>query len=179
MKYYRVAKTRDSVIHQAMDQPLTSATLRAIRRILRATDQSGRKLFAATGLTASQFMVLQEIERCGETTPGAVATALKFGQATITNITDRLVATELITRHRSARDKRQMILTITQAGRAILNRAPDLLQERFCERLETLPAWEQAMILAALERVGTLLDATGIDAAPLIQTGAIDTPVDD
>ena len=63
---------------------------------------------------------------------------------------------------------------MTEAGRTTLARAPDLLQERFRDRFETLPAWEQAMVLCALERVSILLDAGDIDAAPLIQTGAID-----
>ncbi|MGE4341364.1 MAG: MarR family winged helix-turn-helix transcriptional regulator, partial [Pigmentiphaga sp.] len=157
-----------------MDSPLTHATLRAIRRILRATDRSGGKLFAATGLTTSQFLVLQEIDRRGEVTPSALAAALQFGQATITNIADRLASTGLLTRQRSVRDKRQVIMSITDAGRAALGRAPDVLHERFRDRFEALPTWEQAMLLAALERVGVLLDASDIDAAPLIETGAID-----
>lgn len=159
-----------------MDSPLTNSTLRAIRRILRATDRSGGKLFAATGLTTSQFLVLQEVDRRGEATPSTVALALQFGQATITNIADRLVAAGLLTRQRSERDKRQVIMTITEAGQATLARAPDLLQERFSDRFEALQDWEQAMLLAALERVCVLLDATDIDAAPLIETGAIDRP---
>ena len=157
-----------------MDSSLTNASLRALRRILRATDISGGKLFTATGLTTSQFIVLREVERRGETTPGTVATALQFGQATITNITDRLADGGLLARRRSERDKRQVILTVTEAGRTALARAPDLLQERFRDRFEMLPAWEQAMLLCALERVSILLDASDIDAAPLIETGAID-----
>jgi hypothetical protein len=34
------------------------------------------------------------------------------------------------------------------------------------------------MILSALERLGQLLDATDIDAAPLIDTGVIDRSLD-
>jgi DNA-binding MarR family transcriptional regulator len=157
-----------------METPITNAVLRAIRRVLRAADQGGRKLAAATGLTPSQLLVLQEIERRGETTPSAVAGALQFGQATVTNIVDRLEATALVTRQRSDRDKRQMLLRITADGQAMLEAAPDLLQNRFQERFGALAAWEQAMILAALERLGELLDATKIDAAPLIDAGVID-----
>ncbi|MDO8289846.1 MAG: MarR family transcriptional regulator [Parvibaculum sp.] len=157
-----------------MERQITNATLRAIRRILRATDQGGRKLAAATGLTPSQLMVLQQIERSGETTPSTVAAALQFGQATVTNIVDRLEEAGLATRQRNERDKRQFLLHVTESGRAMLEAAPDLLQERFRDRFEVLPSWEQAMILAALERLGELLDATDIDAAPLIDTGAID-----
>lgn len=157
-----------------MDQPITSAALRAIRRVLRAADQGGRKLASATGLTPSQLLVLQEIEQRGETLPSAVAAALQFGQATVTNIVDRLEAARFVTRERGTRDKRQVVLRITEQGRAVLENAPDLLHKRFQEGFSLLPAWEQAMILAGLERLGELLDAGEIDAAPLIDGGVID-----
>ena len=161
-----------------MEAQITNAALRAIRRILRAADQSGRRLAAATGLTPSQLLVLQEIDRRGETTPSVVAASLQFGQATVTNIVDRLTAAGLATRHRNERDRRQFLLRATAEGRAILDAAPDLLQARFRDRFEELPAWEQAMVLAALERLSQLLDATEIDAAPLIDAGVIDRSAD-
>lgn len=161
-----------------MEAQITNSALRAIRRILRAADQGGRKLASATGLTPSQLLVLQEIERRDETTPTAVAAALQFGQATVTNIVDRLVAAGLATRRRSERDRRQFLLQATPEGRAILDAAPDLLQTRFRDRFEQLAPWEQAMILAALERLSDMLDATTIDAAPLIDTGVIDRSAD-
>ncbi|HEY4547579.1 MAG TPA: MarR family transcriptional regulator [Pedomonas sp.] len=157
-----------------MNNEITTSALRAIRRILRAADLNGRMLSGATGLTPSQLMVLQEIERRGETTPSAVAAALQFSQATVTNIVDRLVEGDLATRQRSERDKRQMILRVTPRGQDVLFQAPDLLQQRFRGRFEELPAWEQAMILAALERLSDLLEAGDIDAAPLIDAGVID-----
>jgi DNA-binding MarR family transcriptional regulator len=160
-----------------MEKHITDAVLRAIRRVLRAADLGGRKLASATGMTPSQLLVLQEIQRHGETTPSAVAAALQFGQATVTNIVDRLEETGLATRHRSEQDKRQMRLRLTQSGRELLETAPDLLQNRFQDRFHTLPSWEQAMILAALERLAELMDATEIDAAPLIDAGVIDRSV--
>ena len=164
---------------RAMNRQITQAVLMAIRRVLRATDQGGRRLAAATGLTPSQLIVLQEIERRGETTPSVVATHLQFGQATVTNIVDRLEEAGLATRQRNERDKRQMLLRVTGEGQALLGKAPDSLQARFQSGFERLPAWEQAMILAALERLGELLDATDIDAAPLLDVGVIDRPVED
>ncbi len=160
----------------AMEAQITNTALRAIRRILRAADLGGRKLAATTGLTPSQLLVLQEIDRRGETTPGAVAASLQFGQPTVTNIVDRLVLAGLATRHRNDRDRRQILLRPTDEGRAALEAAPDLLQTRFRDGFEALPAWEQAMILAALERLSQILDAAEIDAAPLIDAGVIDRP---
>lgn len=157
-----------------METELANPTLRALRRILRITELGGRQLAASTGLTPSQLLALQEIDRRGEAIPSAIASTLQFSQATMTSLADRLVAAGLVTRRRGERDKRQMLLSATDEGRALLARAPDLLQEQFRDRFAALGRWEQAMILAALERLGDLLGATDLDAAPLLDSGAID-----
>lgn len=157
-----------------MDAHIASLTLRALRRVMRATEIGRRQLASATGLTPSQWLVLREIATRGEATPGAVAQALQFSQATITAIVDRLVALDLVRRERGQKDKRQFILSLRPAGEAALSEAPDLLQTIFTQRFATLPDWEQAMILAAVERLAVLMDAQDIDAAPLLDSGAID-----
>lgn len=157
-----------------MDSPISTKTLRVLRRILRASERSGRNLATATGMTPSQLLVLQEVERLGETTPTAIATTLQFGQATVTNIVDRLAAADYLTRTRAESDRRRVLLRVTDAGKAALEAAPDLLQNRFHEGFESLPPWEQALLLASLERLASLLGATDLDAAPLIDGGAID-----
>jgi DNA-binding MarR family transcriptional regulator len=157
-----------------MSGDLTNPTLRALRRILRAADIGGRQLASATGLTPSQLLVLREIERRGESTPSMVAHALQFGQATITNILDRLESSGFVSRQRSEKDRRQVRLQITPSGAGVLEAAPDLLQQQFSERFAGLPSWEQAMILASLERLSAMLGAGEMDAAPLLDAGAID-----
>lgn len=69
-----------------------------------------------------------------------------------------------------------MLLRATESGKAALEAAPDVLQNRFHEGFSHLPDWEQAMILAALERLASLLGASEIDAAPLLDAGVIDRP---
>lgn len=157
-----------------MDADLTHSALRAIRRILRAADQGERRLALATGLTPSQLLVLQEVERSGDITPSEISQALQFSQATITNIVDRLENAALVVRRKGERDKRQIRVILTEKGQAMLTTAPDLLQNRFMARFGSLRGWEQAMILSSLERLGELLDAAEIDAAPLLDSGAID-----
>lgn len=159
-----------------MDQHLTIAALRALRRILRASEVSNRQLAAATGLTPSQLLVLQEIGERGDTSPTELSGALHFSQATITNIVDRLEAGGLVARQRGEHDKRRIYLTATAAGADILRTAPDTLQARFSENFASLEEWEQAMILAGLERLADILGVARNDAAPLLDSGAIDRP---
>jgi DNA-binding MarR family transcriptional regulator len=140
--------------------------LHAIRKILRAAEQSERRVARATGLTPSQVLVLEEVNMGEDVTPSEVAVALQLSQASITNIADRLEELGLLTRRRGERDKRQVRLKLTEQGRRMLAEAPDLMQNRLSHGFDALAPWEQAMMLSALHRLAQLLDS---DALPGLQ----------
>ncbi|MBL3569196.1 MarR family transcriptional regulator [Rhodovulum sp. BSW8] len=148
-------------------------SLIALRRILRATELYGRELARAAGLTAVQIRVLQIVAETGQSTPKTIATRMGVSQATMTTLIDRLVAKGLVDRRRSEADRRQMNIAITPEGRAAIDRAPDPLHDRYVTAFEKLPDYEQAMLVAALERVAALLDAGHLDAAPVLDLGDI------
>ena len=68
-------------------------------------------------------------------------------------------------------DPRRVWLRLLAAGESAFTEAPDPLHETFARRFEGLPDWEQAMLVAALERVATLMDANTLDAAPYLDIG--------
>ena len=162
-----------------MDSEIASLTLRALRRVLRATEIGSRQLATTTGLTPSQLLVLREIDAREKATPSGIAQALQFSQATITTIVDRLEALGFVQRQRGEKDKRRFMLTALPAGRAAIAAAPDSLQMTFTGRFIELPTWEQAMILSAVEKLATLMGAQEIDAAPLLDSGLIDRSTPD
>lgn len=142
------------------------AALVALRRILRATEARARLLADATGLSASQLTILQILTQRAETTAGAIAASADFSQATITALLDKLETRGLVTRRRDEQDRRRIWVALTPAGRTQAKRAPDGLHDRFRDRFQRLPEWEQAYILASLEKIGAML----VDD----QTGALD-----
>ncbi|SIO04382.1 transcriptional regulator, MarR family [Rhodovulum sp. ES.010] len=148
-------------------------SLIALRRILRATELYGRELARAAGLTPVQIRVLQIVAETGMSTPKTIAARMGVAQATMTTLIDRLVAKGLVERRRSETDRRQMNIFITPAGREVIERAPDPLHDRYVEAFDRLPDWEQAMLVAALERVAALLHAGHLDAAPVLDLGDI------
>lgn len=151
----------------------TDISLIALRRILRATELYGKELANAAKLTAAQFRALQIVGEIGHATPSDIATRMGVSQATITALVDKLVARGLVTRERSERDRRQTNVTITAGGQATVDEAPDALQQRYVRKFEALEDWEQAQIIASLERVAAMLDAEDIDASPVLTTGDI------
>lgn len=151
----------------------TDDSLIALRRILRATELYGRDLARAAGLTAVQFRVLQIVAERGQCTPTEISQQMGVSQATITALVDRLVARGVVVRARSQTDRRQTNIAITDAGRRTIDDAPDALQQRYVRKFEALADWEQAMLIAALERVAAMLDAENMDASPVLDLGDI------
>ncbi|MBL8629361.1 MAG: MarR family transcriptional regulator [Rhodospirillaceae bacterium] len=133
-----------------------------------------KRLAGATGLTPSQLVVLQELARCGESTAGAISNTLHFSHAAVTNMVDRLEERAFVARERRDHDRRQVWVKLTPTGKEALSSAPDVMQDTFREQFEKLADWEQAMIVAMLERLTSLLNADTIDAAPVIDAGVLD-----
>lgn len=152
----------------------SEAALIALRQILRATDINSRMLAREVGLTTSQLIILQIIARTKDAMPSQLARDATLTQATVTSLIDKLEAAGLVERRRDTEDRRRVFIDLTKKGRDALASAPDLLQDRFVTRFAQLPDWEQSYLIAALERVATILDAEEIDAAPLLAVDAID-----
>ncbi|MCR9078950.1 MAG: MarR family winged helix-turn-helix transcriptional regulator [Hyphomonadaceae bacterium] len=146
----------------------------ALRQIQRKTEQASKKLAAQASLTPSQLLVMQILAERGEISAGEVSKLTQLKHATITSLVDKLVARGLATRRRCEEDRRRVWLTILPEGQNAITSAPDLLQETFQTRFETLPDWHQAMLVSSLERVAALLDAEDLEAAPILDVGALD-----
>jgi DNA-binding MarR family transcriptional regulator len=145
----------------------------ALRKIIQAIDMNSKQLVKRVGLTGPQLVILQEISTQGEVTAGEIARAVSLSQATVTGILERMEKRGLLARQRSDRDKRRIMVSITATGEQILKDAPPLMQEAFVERFSSLQDWEQTMILSALQRLVTIMDARAIDAAPFLATNPL------
>lgn len=151
----------------------SEAALVALRRILRATELNARTLARTTGLTPSQLITLNLVEHLGDATPTELARRASLTLATMTTLVDRLEDRGFITRRRDEKDRRRMLIRITKSGKKTLAQSPDALQQQFQNRFDALADWEQASLIAALERVAALLGAKDIDAAPVLDIGAL------
>lgn len=152
----------------------SDSALIALRRIQRRTEQASRRLAQTAGLTPSQLRVMQILSERGETSAGEIADLTQLKHATITSLVDKLTQRGFVTRRRCDTDRRRVWLTMEPSGEAAIKAAPDLLQDTFAAGFKDLPDWHQSMLLSALESVATLLDAEGVDAAPVLDIGALD-----
>ena len=93
---------------------------------------------------------------------------------------DRLERAGLVSREKSSKDKRVVNVRLTDEGRSKLEIAPEPLQAEFLRKYRKLADWEQQMLKSSLLRIAAMMDAEDLDAAPILQTGAIvDTQTSD
>jgi DNA-binding MarR family transcriptional regulator len=149
----------------------------ALRRITRAIDLRSRTLLQDYGLTAPQLTTLRAIARLEPASAGAIADQVHLARPTVTGILDRLERRGLIRRARGERDRRSVAISLSDEGRAVLQRAPSLLQDQFQEGLLRLPEWERTQILATLQRIADMMDAAKIEAAPVLSSELADATV--
>jgi DNA-binding MarR family transcriptional regulator len=165
------------------DSRVEQDVLRSLRRIIQAVDLYSRKLASQHGLTGPQLVCLREIRRQGPLNPGLLARSVSLTPPTVSGILDRLEARGLLTRHRRHRDKRQVLVQLTEAGQRVVGQTPPPLQELFTQRLGALPPKRRRVIADVLHQVVELMEAEDIDAAPLLARGeanphVVDMPIE-
>lgn len=143
----------------------------SLRRIIRAIELHSRKLATDFGITGPQLLCLMALREETPLTIKKLAQSAYLSASTVVGIVDRLEEKDLVTRIRSASDRRAVQISVTDKGRALLVSAPSPIQESLARALENLPDKEKITIAQALEKVVDLMEARGIDAAPVLETG--------
>ena len=147
----------------------------SIRKIIRAIDLRSKKLSKEAGITGPQLMVLQELARVKGVTAKEVSVNVNLSQATVTSILDRLEVKGFIKRVRSESDRRRVALFLSDEGANALISAPQPIEDSFVEKFCSLKEWEQFQLLSSVERIAEMMDASDLDAAPVLNLGDLDS----
>lgn len=143
--------------------------LTQIRKIIRAIDLHSNKLMQRYNMTGPQLIICTTLVKHKKLTVTDLANEVHVSKATVVSILERLTKKEYIERVRDSEDKRKVIVKPTQKLIAFLEKNPlNLLQENFIQKFEDLKEWEKSIILASFERVSDMMNATEIEAAPIL-----------
>ena len=145
----------------------------SLRKVIRAIDLHSKHLSKTSGLTSPQLLIMLEIDKAAGINSSQIAKNVNLSAATVTNILDRLENKSLVSRMRDTQDKRKVSLYLTDSGQALLQNAPQALQEHFIEKFTNLAQWEQSQLLSSMERLSAMMNADEIDAAPLLELNAM------
>lgn len=135
--------------------------LASLRRISRAIDVRSRRLVREHLLTSPQLVCLRTLAATGPMMPSELARAVSLSQATVTGILDRLAERRLVTRRRNPRDKRCVVVRVTERGTEALEAAPSPLQGGFSERFAALDLSAQQRIASTLALVADMMEDEG------------------
>ena len=142
----------------------------SLRKIMRSVDLHSKQLVAQYGLTGPQMLLLKYIYEGGAEglINSSLAKKASLSMATITSIIERLEKKGYVKKVRSDTDKRKTYLIATPACQVIMDKRPNLLQEKFIKKFESLKEWEQTLLLSSFERVADMMGAESLDVAPIL-----------
>lgn len=91
-------------------------TFRSLRRVMLALRGRWQAALVTYDLTFPQWLVLKAVQRRGRMSVGELAETCAVTAANVTGILDRLERDALVTRSRSAEDRRVVYVRLTEAG---------------------------------------------------------------
>ncbi|MGH3226442.1 MAG: MarR family winged helix-turn-helix transcriptional regulator [Streptosporangiaceae bacterium] len=138
------------------DEAAVDAVLAASRTLIAVATRSLGA--AAEETTIAQYRALVVLASRGPQRMVDLAGALGVAPSTAGRMCDRLVRKALIRRHRARADRRAVLVSLTAAGRQVVDQATARRRELLAGILEQLPAGQQRAVAEAL---GTFAAAAG------------------
>ncbi|NNG18280.1 MarR family transcriptional regulator [Naumannella sp. ID2617S] len=127
--------------------------LSRVSRLARLLDRARHQAFADHGIVAWEFDVLAALRRAGEPyrlTPGQLLRETMVTSGTMTNRVDRLVSRGLVRRAPDPSDRRGVLVSLSDAGREVVDGALASLLAHESELLDGLDREQQKEISGLL-----------------------------
>jgi DNA-binding MarR family transcriptional regulator len=128
--------------------------------MLRVTDRQAQ---AELGVSGAQLFVLAELGRTPSLSLNDLATRTLTDQSSVSVVVTRLVEAGLVTRDRDTRDARRLVLNLTRSGRALLQKAPPVAQERLLSVFDRLSGDARRRFADTFEEI---VENAGVDDGP-------------
>jgi MarR family 2-MHQ and catechol resistance regulon transcriptional repressor len=139
----------------------TATAVRALNtfiKLMRATDAVNAHLappLALAGLTTGQLGILEALLFLGPMRQCALAAKLLRSTSNVTTILDNLEKRGLVARQRRQDDRRVIDVSLTRAGRRLIDREFPAHAARIAEALAVLSPAEQQLLGALCKKLGT------------------------
>jgi DNA-binding MarR family transcriptional regulator len=142
------------------------AVLDGVRRLVRALRESSREAERRVGISGAQLFVLQQLAAGPAQSVSELAERTLTHQSSVSVVVQRLAAAGLIARSQSRSDRRRTDLRLTARGRAVVDSAPPLSQERLIAAVRQLAPGRRERLASALLEVVDRMQLPG-GAAPM------------
>jgi MarR family transcriptional regulator, organic hydroperoxide resistance regulator len=129
--------------------------LMGAERRLRGRDQHRK---TDDGLTIAHVRALFALDQSEPATAGEIAETARLSPASVTAMLDDLERDGVVTRVRSDTDRRRVLVTLTDDGRALLKKRRRLWLKRWDAALADVPERDLEAAADVLHRIAGLLD---------------------
>ena len=131
------------------DAGLASALRISVSRLARRLRAARLAKGLEPGLSDTQLAALAALERHTAMTPGELADHEKVQPPSMTRVITALEERGLVTREAHATDRRQVVLTVTEHGRTVVQQSRHLREAWLAQRLRELTPQERQTLRAA------------------------------
>jgi DNA-binding MarR family transcriptional regulator len=141
-----------------------------IRRIVRSINLESKKIQKDYGVSIPQILCLEYLKNSPnyQATQKNIRDHLKLNSSTVTGIIGRLEKRGMLARLPKSGDKRVTTITLTSIGDELLQKTPDLLQQRLALKLKKIPDNELMKISESLDILVKMLEIEDVDASPML-----------
>lgn len=155
-----MAETQQKV-KKAVSQVTPLSVLQRFRVLIRTAQRHSQWIERQSGVTGAQLWALQELAEAPGLRVGELANRMALHQSTASNMVDRLETAALIRKERTSADQRVVRLYLTDAGTALLGRAPSPARGVLPEALRLLDPEALGRLQGELD--GLLLQIRDLD----------------
>ncbi|MGH4023668.1 MAG: MarR family winged helix-turn-helix transcriptional regulator [Pseudonocardiaceae bacterium] len=153
-----------------------------VRDLIVAGDRYRQALAAALGVGVPETVALEHLFHAGRLTPTAIAERLGVTTASVTGLLDRLAASGYLARSPNPRDRRSVLVSLTDNGHRAIQASFDLFAADIGRAVAGAEPVEQAGLQQLLQHAAAVLHQRAADPqglAELLAAGrdsAGDTP---
>jgi DNA-binding MarR family transcriptional regulator len=138
---------------------IVSGIIDNIRRVFKAVNDHSKRAEHQTGVTGPQLWAIKIIGDLSPVKVSDIARRMYVHPATAVGILDRLESRNLVKRVRSKDDRRVVKVTLTDDGKKLVKKSPQVAQGLLVKGLEVLSAERLQEIYSALEELVHILGA--------------------
>ena len=106
-----------------------------------------------TPVPLNQFAVLMVLRVEEPASPQFIGNILHISKQQMTSITEKLVDAGFVSRKGDPSDRRRLLLSLTDAGRCVLDKQNDIVRRKFIESLKGLTEGEQEDLASSIETI--------------------------
>ena len=144
-------------------------TLDRVRALVSALSHSARAVERSTGVTNAQLFLLQQLASADSLSVSDLAARARTQLSTVSIVIARLVRAGLAAKHRSERDRRQSVITITPKGRRLIHDAPTPPTSALLRAIERMSDGEARALSTGVSALLNTLDLAPAEVTMLFE----------